>query len=177
MTNKKAKTEETKADKKPAAKAKVKLEETASIAESAPQIPIVAAQNAAPEDIVLTDAEGNRYCKGKDCDQIGVVDGFCRYHYLLFWKKIQVRKKILTDGKLSRYIDELTSRYPDKFLELIRKDLRSEKDFAAAIQEMEIDESELENDFDDENSNDIEEVRGISTDASGGSSSMSDDDY
>src|SRR5687768_4610821 len=63
------------------------------------------------DEIILTDAEGRRYCRVSDCDQIANVDTYCRYHYLLHWKKIQVRKKILADGKLERYIEELTSRY------------------------------------------------------------------
>jgi hypothetical protein len=113
------------------------------------------------EEVILTDAEGRRYCRSRDCDQVGIVDGYCRYHYLLFWKKIQVRKKILVDGKLERYVEELTARYPDKFLEMIRRDLRTEKDFLAAIQELEIDESAGENEFEEETTAYIEEVRGM----------------
>lgn len=113
------------------------------------------------EDIELTDAEGNKLCRSRDCDQIAAVDGYCRYHYLLFWKNIQVRKKILQDGKLGRYIEELTSRYPDKFLEMIRRDLRSQKDFMAAIQELEIDESNLDGDFEEDTQSFIDEVRGV----------------
>lgn len=126
------------------------------------------------EEVILTDAEGNRYCRVRDCDQIARVDAYCRYHYLLLWKKIQVRKKILVDNKLERYVEELTSRYPDKFLDVIRKDLRSEKDFLAAIQELEIDESIGENDFDDDSSSLIDEVRGASAEAS---VYTEDDDY
>lgn len=114
------------------------------------------------EEVALTDAEGRKFCRYKDCDQIGLVDGYCRLHYLLLWKKIQNRKKILQDGKLERYVDELTARYPDKFLELIKKDLRSEKDFLSAIQELEIDDSGSDNDFEEEAESFIDEVRGIS---------------
>lgn len=113
------------------------------------------------EDIELTDADGNKLCRSRDCDQIAAVDGYCRFHYLLFWKNIQVRKKILTDGKLDRYIEELTTRYSDKFLEMIRRDFRSQKDFQAAIQELEIDESNVDNDFEEESQNFIDEVRGV----------------
>jgi hypothetical protein len=81
---------------------------------------------------------------------------------LLYWKKIQVRKKILTEGKLSRYVEELTARYPDKFLDVLRKDLRSEKEFLAAIQELEIDESATDNEFEEETQTYIDEVRGMS---------------
>ncbi len=112
------------------------------------------------EEIVLTDAEGRRYCRVKDCDQLSTVDTYCRYHYLLYWKRIQVRKKILTEGKLERYVEELTARYPDKFLDMLRKDLRSEKEFVAAIQELEIDESG-DGDFENEEETFIDEVRGM----------------
>ncbi len=126
------------------------------------------------EEIILTDAEGRRYCRSRDCDQIGIVDGYCRYHYLLFWKKIQVRKKILADGKLERYVEELTARYPNKFLEMIRRDLRTEKDFLAAIQELEIDESAGENEFEEDTNAYIEEVRGM---GEGGSTGVDEEEF
>ena len=127
----------------------------------------------APEEVILTDDEGRRYCRRRDCDQLASVEAYCRYHYLLYWKKIQQRKKILSDGKLIHYIEELTSRYPDKYLEMIGRDLRTEKDFLAAIQELEIDESAGEDgDYDEDNSI-IDEVRGMSET----SHSRDDDDY
>ncbi|RYZ67266.1 MAG: hypothetical protein EOP09_11340, partial [Proteobacteria bacterium] len=119
------------------------------------------------EEVILTDAEGRRYCRSRDCDQVGIVDGYCRYHYLLFWKKIQIRKKILVDGKLDRYVEELTARYPDKFLEMIRRDLRTEKDFLGAIQELEIDESAGENEFEEDTTAYVEEIRGMEGTGSG----------
>ncbi len=125
---------------------------------------LVEAKPAGDDEIVLTDAEGRRYCRVRDCDQISAVEGYCRYHYLLLWKKIQVRRKILVDGKLERYVEELTARYPDKFLEMIRKDLRTEKDFLNAIAELEIDESAGENEFEDEAQSYVDEIRGISSD-------------
>ncbi|MNT61874.1 hypothetical protein D3C72_1995470 [compost metagenome] len=105
------------------------------------------------------------------------MDTYCRYHYLLFWKRIQVRKKILVDGKLERYVEELTSRYPDKFLEMIRRDLRTEKDFLGAIQELEIDESANEAEFEEDNSAFIEEVRGMGEGSGGGGSGVEEDEY
>lgn len=119
-----------------------------------------AVEDASDEETYLTDAEGNRYCRVRDCDQAAIVNAYCRYHYLLLWKRIQVRQKILTDGKLERYVEELTSRYPDKFLEMIRRDLKTEKDFLGAIQELEIDESGLEAEFEDDQSY-MDEVRGM----------------
>lgn len=151
-----AKVAKVKPEKKPAKNAK------ASSADKPPEDLEAPVESATPpEEVVLTDAEGRRYCRVKDCDQLASVDIYCRYHYLLYWKRIQVRKKILTEGKLERYIEDLTARYPDKFLDMLRKDLRSEKEFLAAIQELEIDESQNEGEFEDENENFIDEVRGM----------------
>ncbi len=163
-----------KAVKKPMAE-KPEVKEKAALAKSevASPIPTAVMNPAVPpapqtvEEVILTDADGRRYCRVKDCDQASVVETYCRYHYLLYWKKIQVRKKILDEGRLERYIEELTARYPDKFLDMLRKDLRSEKEFLAAIQELEIDEAAMEAEMDDDNAPEIEEVRGISDVVSG----------
>lgn len=113
-------------------------------------------------EIALRDAEGRLYCKVRECDELSVVDGYCRLHYLKFWKRIQLRKKILTDGKLEKYIDELTQRYPDKYIEMLREDLKSEKSFLSAINELEIEEANEEADnMDDDQQGLIDEVRGI----------------
>lgn len=132
-------------------------------------------EEAKDEEIYLTDSEGRRLCRVRDCDQVSTVEGYCRFHYLLLWKKIQVRKAILIDGKLEKYVEDLTSRYPDKFLEMIRKDLKTEKEFLSAIQELEIDESALNelDGNDDEAQSFSDEIRGI-----GEAPSMDDDgDY
>lgn len=144
--------------------------EELEVEESETEAAAASSKPSGDEEVILTDAEGRRYCRVRDCDQISVVEGYCRFHYLLLWKRIQVRRKILTDGKLQRYVEELTARYPDKFLEMIRKDLRTEKDFLASIAELEIDESAIDNEFEDEAQNFIDEVRGM-TEGSG----MSDD--
>ena len=126
------------------------------------------------EEIVYkTDSQGNRLCRASGCDQIAQVDGYCRYHYLLLWKKIQLRRKILSEGKLEKYIQDLTARYPDKYLEILRKDLKSEKDFLAAVQELEIDDSGVDSEYEDEAQSFIEEVRGVADSGSG----RDDDDY
>ncbi|MES2962906.1 MAG: hypothetical protein V4760_03380 [Bdellovibrionota bacterium] len=150
-----------KAAEKAAAKAAQETVETVKGAKGRKKADEAPAQAEPEEEIVLLDADGRRYCRVKDCDQASMVEGYCRYHYLLFWKNIQVRKKILTEGKLERYIEELTARYPDKYLDMLKKDLRSEKEFLAAIQELEIDEAAVDGDFEDEAQNYLDEVRGM----------------
>ncbi len=115
------------------------------------------------KEVILTNADGLRYCKVADCDELATSDTYCRFHYLLNWKKIQLRKRILAGDKLDRYIEELTARYPDKFLDMIRKDLANEKDFLQAIQELEIDDSGDDSEFEDDARTYIDEVRGVAT--------------
>jgi len=118
-------------------------------------------------EIALRDAEGRLYCKMRDCDELSIVDGYCRFHYLKLWKRIQLRKKILTDGKLEKFIEELTQRYPDKYIEMIRDDLKSEKAFLSAIQELEIEDMNDDIDMEGEDDSLIEEVRGMQSSGGG----------
>lgn len=112
-------------------------------------------------EVYLTDSEGRRLCRVRDCDQIANVEGHCRYHYLLLWQKIQIRKVILVDDKLEKYIVALTARYPDKFLEMIKKDFKTEKDFLSSIVELEIDESALSDEAGDDDAQSFtDEIRG-----------------
>ena len=90
------------------------------------------------EQVVLTNAEGKQFCYHKECDQVATTDIYCRHHYVLLWKLIQCKKKILEGGKLEKFIQEVSSRYPDKFLDMIRKNLSTERDFTTTLQELEI---------------------------------------
>ncbi len=98
------------------------------------------------EEVILTDAEGNVLCKVRDCDEISTTEGYCRYHYLMYWKMIQRRREILKSGKLQKHIDELTSHLPDKYLKIMRKDLSTEKDFMMTVQNLNIDDAESDDD-------------------------------
>lgn len=137
-------------------------------------VPTPSEMAAAEAEVILTNADGKRYCKVGECDELATSDSYCRYHYLLNWKKIQLRKKILAGDKLNRYIEELTARYPDKYLEMIRKDLATDKDFLAALQELEIDEGAEDYESDDDSKSYVDEIRGVA--GGGGAAPGGDDD-
>ena len=122
-------------------------------------------------EVLLTDAEGRVLCKSSGCDDHAVVESYCRYHYLFHWKKIQLKKKILSEGKLNKYINELTSKYPSKYLEMLRNDLKSEKDFLLAIQELEIEDSDTSTEGDEDSFIEAE-VQGVT-----GNKRSRNDDY
>ena len=116
------------------------------------------------DEVILTDAEGRRYCGVADCDQVATVETYCRYHYLLFWNQIQVRKQILSDGKLGKYIQELTAYFADKFIEVLKKDLSSQKNFLSVIHELDLDKRSLDKP-DDEDQGLMDEVSGMGVEA------------
>jgi hypothetical protein len=121
-------------------------------------VPVVVA--APVEEVVLTNADGKEYCRVHDCDNESTTESYCRYHYLALWKRNKVKAKILQGGKLDKYIEDLTAKYPDKYLEMLRKDLASEKDFNLIVAEMDVEDSGDEADNEEETSRFIEEVRG-----------------
>lgn len=130
------------------------------------------------KEIILTDAEGRRYCRLQDCDQEAIVLGYCRYHYLLYLEKMQRRKRILSEGKLQKDIEDLSSRYSHSFLQLLKRDLSNEKNFMKAVQELEVDEPEQKKERDEDKDvqnyrEDIQSVLASSSD----SLSLKDDDY
>ena len=90
------------------------------------------------EQVVLTNAEGKQFCHHKECDQVATTDIYCRHHYISLWDLIQRKKKILEGGMLEKFMQEITTRYPDKFLDMIRKTLSTERDFTTTLQELEI---------------------------------------
>ncbi|MDP2600527.1 MAG: hypothetical protein Q8P84_07350, partial [Deltaproteobacteria bacterium] len=61
------------------------------------------------------------------------TEGFCRLHYLTHWKKLQAEKKKKAAKNLNRYVESILKRYPDRYLEQIKKDIRS-KDFEDRVE-------------------------------------------
>lgn len=98
---------------------------------------------------------GESVCREVACEGLATSAGYCRLHYIKNWKKIKRKEVILREGKLNQYIEELVAKYPDKYIEAIRHDLASDKDFAKVIYDLDLDESLDEFDTDGENSDHI----------------------
>jgi hypothetical protein len=80
-------------------------------------------------------------CREPGCEALATSAGNCRLHYIKNWKKIKRKEVILKEGKLNQYIEELVSKYPEKYIEAIRQDLANDKDFAKVIYDLDLDES------------------------------------
>ncbi len=84
--------------------------------------------------------ETETMCREVACDGLATTGVYCRLHYIKNWRKIKRKERILREGKLNQYIEELVSKYPDKYIDAILGDLASDKEFAKVVHELELDE-------------------------------------
>ena len=89
-----------------------------------------------------------KMCRETGCENPATTKGYCRLDYIKNWKKIKRKEMILKEGKLNQYIEELVSKYPDKYIDVIRQDLSSEVNFNKVIHDLELDESMDDLDYD-----------------------------
>lgn len=110
-------------------------------------------------------------CREVACESLATTSGYCRLHYIKNWKKIKRKELILKEGKLNQYIEELVAKYPDKYIEAIRMDLSSDKEFSKVVSDLELDEGV--EDFNEEGEsieNLIDSIRADVVDDDGGES-------
>lgn len=88
--------------------------------------------------------ELKKRCREAACDLEVTVVGYCRLHYIKNWRKIKRKEAILATGQLNNYVEELVSKYPDKYLDVIRQDLSSEKDWSKVVVDLELDSTDDE---------------------------------
>lgn len=66
-----------------------------------------------------------RICKEEGCKNAATTGGFCRLHYLKNWKRLKREEQKRAAKRLNRYIESVVRRHPDRYLEIIKRDLRS----------------------------------------------------
>ena len=74
-----------------------------------------------------------KICKEKGCHNAQTTEGLCRLHYLRNWKKLQAEKKKKAAKNLNRYVESILKRYPDRYVEQIKKDIRA-RDFDERVE-------------------------------------------
>ena len=75
------------------------------------------------------------------CESLPTSAGYCRLHYIRNWRQIKTREILLAEGKLNRFLEELVSKYPGKYLEAIRQDLSNPQEFSKVARDLELEES------------------------------------
>ncbi len=77
-------------------------------------------------------------CKGKKCKKPATSGKFCRLHYIAQWAKKREHQSQAKERILDRYIAAISKKYPDTYLEVIKRDLSSEKRFRETLEELDI---------------------------------------
>jgi len=95
-------------------------------------------------------------CREVACENMATTGPYCRMHYIKNWRRIKNKEKILSENRLNGFIEELVSKYPEKYIEAIRADLASEKEFAKVISDLDLDESV--DDFEGEGGENVENI-------------------
>ena len=104
-----------------------------------PSKPVAPSHATAPKDTGKPD----NICSIESCDEVRTTGEYCRYHYISKWKRIKKKERVLAEKRLNKYIEELTARYPEEYLEVIRRDLATEKSFADLLGDLEIEDFEV----------------------------------
>ncbi len=94
----------------------------------------------------LSRQDAGDVCRELACEMLATSATYCRMHYIKNWKRIKAKEVLLQEGKLDRYIGELVAKYPDKYLEAIRQDLQSDRDFLKVVRDLEIVDTSLDED-------------------------------
>jgi|SRR3989338_4651520 len=68
-----------------------------------------------------------RICKEEGCSNAQTTVGFCRLHYLKNWKSIQQEKRKKAAKNLNRYVESILKQHPERYMDIIKKDIRSKK--------------------------------------------------
>ncbi len=76
-------------------------------------------------------------CRESACENLALISGYCRLHYIKNWKKIKQKQALLSNGRFRQYIHELVFKYPDKYIEAVRQDLMSDERLSQVVMELE----------------------------------------
>ena len=71
-----------------------------------------------------------RICKEPGCHNQQVTKGHCRLHYLKNWNEIKKVEKRRAAKNLNHYIDDICKKFPDRYLDVLKKDIESEGEAA-----------------------------------------------
>ena len=68
-----------------------------------------------------------KICIEQGCKNAQTTKDYCRLHYLKNWKSIkEVAQKKAAD-RLNKYVDGICNKHPDKYVDVVRRDIRQGK--------------------------------------------------
>lgn len=77
-----------------------------------------------------------KICLEPGCRNVQTTKRYCRLHYLKNWKTLKQEVQTKAAERLNRYVEGIVKKYPDRYMEVIRKDLRGKRDFEPFLDEL-----------------------------------------
>lgn len=66
-----------------------------------------------------------KICTEPGCNNTQTTKGYCRLHYLKNWKKIKAEKHKKAADRLNKFIENIVAKNPDRYVEVLKKEIRS----------------------------------------------------
>src|SRR3989338_2140386 len=79
-----------------------------------------------------------KQCSNKGCHAPQTTDKYCRLHYIGAWQKKHDKKEIAKEKMLDNYVAAITKRYPEQYLDIIKRDLSSTERFKKTLEELDL---------------------------------------
>ncbi len=76
-----------------------------------------------------------KICTEEGCNNTQTTKDFCRLHYLKNWRAIKEKAKKKAADQLNKYVDGICKKHPDKYIDVIRKQVRSGSEFILPVDE------------------------------------------
>jgi len=68
-----------------------------------------------------------KICCELGCKNAQTTKGYCRLHYLKNWKQIKTDEKKKTADRLNKYVEGIVKRSPEKYVDEVKRDLKSNR--------------------------------------------------
>ena len=68
-----------------------------------------------------------KICKEPNCNNTQTTKGYCRLHYLKNWKKVKAKHQKNAAERLNKYIEHIVAMHPDRYIEVLKKEIRSKR--------------------------------------------------
>lgn len=79
-----------------------------------------------------------------ECKAEAKSHGYCRLHYIKNWKLIKLNSQIKAERKLNHYIDRLSRKYPQDYIEKLKEGLEDEGKFKETVDALEMEDEQNE---------------------------------
>lgn len=68
-----------------------------------------------------------KICIEQDCKNVQTTKDYCRLHYVKNWKRIRDAAQKKSADQLNKYVEGICKKYPERYMDVIRREIKSNK--------------------------------------------------